>query len=181
MRSCRAASRSPHVVVADPQPGQRTSRNALDRSATATPRRGVGIRHRDPGDGAAPQLRTGVDAGCRGSLALGGSSPARADPETARWRRAGLLRRPGTSNRTAEAITAASNTSEAPPSASTSPTTSPDHCWGPAASDPDYTLPCEEPASCARINARTATAAPVPVSGLRVPHLPDVGLPRPKR
>jgi hypothetical protein len=42
--------------------------------------------------------------------------------------------------------TAASNTSAAPPSGSaTSPTTSPDHSWRPADSDPDYTLHCEEP------------------------------------
>src|SRR5665647_2989204 len=42
--------------------------------------------------------------------------------------------------------TAASNTCAAPPSGSaTSPTTSPDHSWRPAASDPNYTLDCEEP------------------------------------
>ena len=39
-----------------------------------------------------------------------------------------------------------SSTSAAPPSASaTSPTTSPDQSWRPAASDPDYTPDCEEP------------------------------------
>jgi len=42
--------------------------------------------------------------------------------------------------------TADSNTSAAPSSDSaTSPTTSPDRCWRPAASDPDYTLDHEEP------------------------------------
>src|SRR5665647_1031154 len=42
--------------------------------------------------------------------------------------------------------TAASSTYAAPPSASaTSPTTSPDHSWRPADSDPNYTLDCEEP------------------------------------
>ena len=42
--------------------------------------------------------------------------------------------------------TAASNTYAAPPSASaTSPTTSPAACSRPAASDPDYTLKCDEP------------------------------------
>jgi len=42
--------------------------------------------------------------------------------------------------------TAAASISAAPPSASaTSPTTSPDHCSTPAASDPDYTLFCDEP------------------------------------
>jgi transposase len=44
--------------------------------------------------------------------------------------------------------TADSNTSAAPPSASaTSPTTSPDHSWRSAASNPDYTLDHEEPHS----------------------------------
>ena len=42
--------------------------------------------------------------------------------------------------------TAASNTYAAPPSASaTCTTTSPDHCSTPAASDPEYTLFCDEP------------------------------------
>ncbi len=42
--------------------------------------------------------------------------------------------------------TAGSSTCAAPPSASaTSPTTSPDHSWRPAASDPNYTLVREEP------------------------------------
>ena len=42
--------------------------------------------------------------------------------------------------------TAASSTCAAPPSGSaTSPTTSPDHSSNPAASDPNYTLDCEEP------------------------------------
>ena len=42
--------------------------------------------------------------------------------------------------------TAASNTSEDPPSASaTSPTTSPDAYLRPADSDPNYTVDCEEP------------------------------------
>lgn len=41
---------------------------------------------------------------------------------------------------------AGSSTSEAPPSASaTWPTTSPDPSSNPAASDPNYTLNCEEP------------------------------------
>src|SRR5450755_3199975 len=35
------------------------------------------------------------------------------------------------------------------PDSPTSPTTSPDHCSSPAASDPDYTLDCEEPVSWA--------------------------------
>ena len=44
--------------------------------------------------------------------------------------------------------TDASNTSEVPRSASaTSPTTSPEHCSRAAASDPDYTLHCEEPSN----------------------------------
>src|SRR5690606_14398501 len=42
--------------------------------------------------------------------------------------------------------TAASSTYAAPPSASgTSPTTSPEACSRPGASDPDYTLDCDEP------------------------------------
>ena len=42
--------------------------------------------------------------------------------------------------------TDASNTCADPPSASaTSPTTSPDHSWRAADSDPNYTLDCEEP------------------------------------
>src|SRR5665648_95780 len=42
-----------------------------------------------------------------------------------------------------------SSTCAAPPSASaTSPTTSPAACSRPAASDPNYTLDCDEPSSC---------------------------------
>ena len=71
----------------------------------------------------------------------------RPDPEEARRRRAGLLR-PARHQPTAppRRSTADSNTSAAPPSGSaTSPTTSPDPYSRPAASDPDYTLDCEEP------------------------------------
>jgi hypothetical protein len=54
--------------------------------------------------------------------------------------------RPGTSNAPPRPSTAAWNTSAAPPSASaTSPTTSPEACSRPAASDPDYTLHWDEP------------------------------------
>src|ERR1022692_3714671 len=59
--------------------------------------------------------------------------------------------RPGTSNGPTERSTADSNTSAAPPSGSaTSPTTSPDHSWRPADSDPGYTLDHEEPLYAAR-------------------------------
>jgi hypothetical protein len=55
--------------------------------------------------------------------------------------------RPGTSNGPTEAINGRLEHLPAPPSDSaTSPTTSPDPCWQPAASDHDYTLDCEEPA-----------------------------------
>jgi len=54
--------------------------------------------------------------------------------------------RPATSNGPPRPSTAASSTSAAPHSGSaTSPTTSPDHCWKAAASDPNYTLDYEEP------------------------------------
>lgn len=55
--------------------------------------------------------------------------------------------RPGTSNGTPEAINGRlEHTCAAPPSASeTSPTTSPEHSSRPEASDPSYTLDCEEP------------------------------------
>ena len=52
------------------------------------------------------------------------------------------------------------NTSEDPPLASaTSPTTSPDHCWNPAASDRNYTLDSEEPVFL-------ASRGTMPISGL---------------
>src|SRR5450759_2367026 len=46
----------------------------------------------------------------------------------------------------------ASNTYPAQPSDSaTSPTTSPDHSWRPAASDPTHTLDCDEPDIASRV------------------------------
>ena len=54
--------------------------------------------------------------------------------------------RPGSSNGPTEAINGRLDTSAAPPSDSaTWPTTSPEHCWTPAASDLNYTLFCDEP------------------------------------
>jgi transposase len=61
-------------------------------------------------------------------------------------RHLGLLTGPAPATARPRRSTAASNTYAARPSASaTSPTTSPDHYWRPADSDPDYTLHCEEP------------------------------------
>lgn len=54
--------------------------------------------------------------------------------------------RPGTSNGPPRPPTAGSNTCGAPPSSfATSPTTSPDACSRPEASDPCYTVDCDEP------------------------------------
>jgi len=59
--------------------------------------------------------------------------------------------------------TAAASISAAPPSASaTSPTTSPDHCSTPAASDPDYTLFCDEPIWLFAIQGVAGVGASVP-------------------
>ncbi len=57
------------------------------------------------------------------------------------------LDRPGTSNEPAEAINGQPEHTSAArhPESATTPTTPPDHCSNPAASDPDYTLDCEEP------------------------------------
>jgi hypothetical protein len=71
----------------------------------------------------------------------------RADPEHPRRRRPGLLRpAPARPTVPPRPSTDASSTCVAPPSASaTSPTTSTDYCSRAAASDPSYTLDCEEP------------------------------------
>jgi transposase len=85
-------------------------------------------------------LSHGVPAALSELITLGRTLKQRGDDVLA------YFDRPGTSNGPTEAINGDSSTSAARHSDSaTSPTTSPDHCSSPAASDPDYTLDCEEP------------------------------------
>ena len=81
--------------------------------------------------------------------------------------------------------TADSNTSAAPPSASaTSPTTSPAACSRPAASDPDYTLDCDEPGwrqmrlSCGRRVGTPASGRQVIVPQTPTPRRYDAAVSR---
>lgn len=52
---------------------------------------------------------------------------------------------------------------EAPSGSATSPTTSPDHCSSPAASDPDYTLDCEGPVTGLRRAAQAGSVCSLPI------------------
>jgi len=102
----------------------------------------------------------------RGPGSADRAATARADIDDPRRRRPGILRPPlAPPTAPPKRSTDASNTSAAPPSGSaTSPTTSPDHSWRAADSDPDYTVNCEEPQilrrGCGRRVDRSARESP---------------------
>src|SRR4029077_21281972 len=85
-------------------------------------------------------LSHGVPAALSELITLGRTLKQRGDDVLA------YFDRPGTSNGPAEAINGRlEHLRGSALDSATSPTTSPDHCSSPAASDPDYTLDCEEP------------------------------------